>query len=573
MRLYVIISMMTINGSQGETAGFPPREGSIPLLNRRNYLDPADDFGKLLLDFKYSVASGTFPTLSEQRKLICGVQHSDLASVEEMIESHRSMVAVVAYPFQRQGADPEDLLAEGTRTLVLFAKTFNGGDTAQFNDQAVSAMSKVFQENWPQIDTELFAVEKPMERVYQLAQTFTLPPAYWKVDELAEAGDIEQDTQVSSEDLGGLEAEELRVLEAIHLPGPEMESRLGVSSSYIVRKLASIRKKFKLEDSETREAIAVEALRRGAEFDTLPIPGIKTFSILERQVATRLVHKNKSIANQLDLSRTQLVHIINSLYKKTGARSRVELALVAHANDFEPSEDEVASSSKIYVEQLSATQADILKRALYMSDDEIADKLSETRANVSKTVQVAMAETGTTNRAGLVLELHRNGFTFDVIKPERPLTKILQPYEARIIKSMDKPYREITGDFRYDQSQIENTIFKAKKKVGARSREELALLLADIDLQSFDEQEVLKEKRRQELAQKLGTKTLSAHDIEVLLLTVPEEERKIISARYLGDTAVTWVTLSQRFGLHENILRRKADKTIAQLREVLGTSQ
>lgn len=513
------------------------------LLRGVNFMDPADPLDRQLIEYKKIIAAEELPTAVEQRRMVAGLRRGRLASARELVARHTGLIAAAAYPFKGDKLSSDELLRSGVHAFLQAAKRYDLTTGEDFSDYAAAAVHGSLASSMPEMagDSFIELPQNPMEGVYQFMETVQ-PATNGRHHEFIARRTREREQRQ-------LTAEESQVWGLLHLKADDIRDRLGFSSSYKVEStLSSLKKKL---DVETREAAALQGLEAGISYDLVEIPAREEFTVRERLVATRLGKRNAEIAEELGMSRTMVIEIGAALRAKTHARTRAEIALLAHTHDFEPTEEEMNPS---LAERLTPRQRTIVQRILYMQDKEVATdpELEISEHGVDTMVNRLMAKAGLAHnsRTGLILELHRQGMEFEELtEPIEPLSETLYDYELQIAKRLHLPYETIIDELDLDCTveRLGEMVYQARKKVGARTRQELALMV-DVFSDEAEAMEKNFDNNQWRLARLLGVKTLAACDLDDLLSVASDKERETISAYYLTDKPVTWRQVSHEMG-------------------------
>jgi DNA-directed RNA polymerase sigma subunit (sigma70/sigma32) len=163
--------------------------------------------------------------------------------------------------------------------------------------------------------------------------------------------------------------------------------------------------------------------------------------------------------------------------------------------------------------------------------------------------------------------LQRRGLEFDVPKQQRPLVEILNSVEMRVASSLDRPYEEIAASLGVDVDRINGLVDYLKFKTRARTRNELALIMAIYDRGERRDPDTRTNKEK--LAFKLGLQSLKGCDIEVLLETVTPSQRRYITAYYLTDEVISWRDIGNKFGVRRTAAMIMAREGIKRMRFAL----
>jgi len=138
--------------------------------------------------------------------------------------------------------------------------------------------------------------------------------------------------------------------------------------------------------------------------------------------------------------------------------------------------------------------------------------------------------------------------------------------QMRVIELLELSYQGIHEATGIPVRDIELLVWRTKRKAGARSTQELALMM-----KAFDTGERRDPARtpRQKLAASLGIKALTDSNVELASEYVRQHdeplERDLISAYYFVDEPALWHDVSKRHGVHEVTAATKARKGAAKI--------
>jgi DNA-binding NarL/FixJ family response regulator len=530
-------------------------------LTRVNYLDPSDQFDQQLIAYQQNVREGQEPTFVYQNALIEGTKRDSLTSARRLVDCNRGMIAAIAYPFRGQGVEDADLVKNGVRELIRAAKAYDRDEEDNFTDYVALRIHTAFSKILPGIAGDSFveAHERPMEGVYAFLQTLQVARS-----PITMRRKLEQDRRDKERILTPRESQ---VLPLLHLPEADVASTLDLGVERIQDITASLKRK--LDSGQRREELALKALERGVKFDVLPIQDVGSFTIEERMVAMRLAKRNIDIADELGISKKRVKNSITSLLRITQARSRAELVLMAHINNLEPTQEEIDidKATPNLLEQFNDKQKAVLKLAIGFKDKEIASQLGIGARTINNIITRASKKLGVHNRPGLILALHKLGMEFDIEPPEQPISQLLYAHEITIAKNLQlSSYEEIGKIVGLTAEEVGPMVYVAQKKVGARTRQELALMVEMFD--DGDEKiELKKDTNRWRLEKSLGVAVLKAHSMDEILSVVTERQAEIVRAYFLANARVTWEQVGEQFGVHPGAVSDVAVKALKKIRQ------
>jgi DNA-binding CsgD family transcriptional regulator len=540
--------------------------GVAPVESANILLDLSDPIDAILIDFKKDVACGNLPTAEEQLRLTMGVQRMDTESARALIRSHRGLVAAVAYGFKATGTESRELLLTGTGALIEAAETYSIRDSKEFNDHAIAIIGRslAIYFPFPEVSTNPADTSqpRPIERFTHL------------MDDLQDDARLEDQRRQAAKGLQELlQPHVYRMLTYLHLPESEIGKLTGLTTGSL-RYAAQIAKD-KL-GVQTREGVALAALERGVQFDIKRVPRDTEFSMREKDVVERLALRNSEIQDELQLSKKQVNLTVASLLRKTSARTRVELTLMGRSCYFKPAKEEIEPYPEV-LEEFTPRERRVLQ-LLHLPAQAIADRLTNTykrtitRNSVYDTISRARDKTDTSSVLDLTMELYRRGLRYDIREPKRPLVELMDSDQMRVIESLELPYKVISEANDIPVTDIEHLVWHMKQKTGARSRQELVLMMKAFDTgERRDPVHTPKEK----LAAKLGIQALTGCNIELVAKYVREHddpgERDLLSTYYLTDEPVIWRDVAAQLGVHAVTARSKAQRGVHKIRRRLDT--
>lgn len=533
------------------------------------YLDPENPVDFLLIEQKEAGFPDSLPTPATQRLMVAGVRKGDLDSARELVDSHWGLVAAVTYPFKLGPLSPQELLHDGRHALIEAAKTYDREQDGAFSDYAARRIHESLGEMIPERagDSFVVAAEQPMDGIYQFIETVQRAPNQAKLRKTQ--------ARFEEQEANWLNEEELKIVSLLHLKNETAKEIADISSVSKVEWLtASIKQKL---GAKTKEEAAVIAWRRGWQYDVVDIPGRKHFTVDERSVAVHLHMSSEDIAEELGFTWWKVKRMIGSLRAKAKPRSRAELAILAQMHDFEPTKAELNPAPEpLLIEKLSLVQAEVIQRALYMQDKDIAElpdvDLSE--AGVASAISAVLhkADLEYSNRAALILELHDQGMEFELAEPTVPIIEAFHAQEVRIIQRLHWQYQDIIDDLKLDCDikGLVEIVQRLKQRVSARSRAELAMMAKVFyDEDQFPAREVDLETNEWALVKKIGAKTLGTRTWEEVLPAASDREREIITVYFLTPGISSWVEAGTHVGLSGSQARQIASGGIRKAREKL----
>lgn len=504
-------------------------------------LDRRDPFDRILVEYREAIDNDALPTIAQQRVMVAGVQNDRSGSRWALIENHKGLIAAVAYPFKRGVLPPEELICEGARALVGAAETYVNGGPVDFSDHAAAAIHDRLRGLMPELagDSFMELPELPMESVYRFMESVRVPKGPEDLEHM--------EARYAEREARKLNPEELEVVPLLDLTARQISEATGKSFRTTQKRVASIKDKL---GAKTIEGTVLRAMERGVEYPVLDMDP-DDFTVDERRLAMRLDRPNKALMRSLDFGKNKIETLMASLYAKTGAGTRAQILVAARKHRIEPTKGERKPKPSPLIERLTPEQTRLIGLAVHMTYPEIAelpdiDMDADRVGHVIGSV-IRAADLTHNNKTALFVELQRQGMEFDVPEPERPLSDLLFAHELDIAALLHLPNKEIIKSEAAvgflgedaDPERINDIVADASRKVGARSRSELALMVA----MYYDGSQALELDRsnnRWRLAQHLGLKTIQISMFRRLLSATTDKQRRAIEAYYPEEGAPTW---------------------------------
>lgn len=279
-----------------------------------------------------------------------------------------------------------------------------------------------------------------------------------------------------------------------------------------------------------------------SEFDERAVFGIET-AILETLPGAPRIFADKSRGTSVEQVREFLEELTPSI-KQEELNSRI-------LEDFTP------------------MQRKVLPLLHLGTHKKIADALGPpaTRVSVNNITAACQEELDVHNTPSLALVLHSRGYRYPVKVPEKPLVELLTDYQFEIGNLLHHEYDEIgslVGD--KTEAQVRNAVHKMKTKTGARSRTELALMIAMFDTGERRDPEAVLTRKLGELASRVGLEALEYDDAERLLAGAESSTREVISPLYLTGRETSLKEVAGQLSISEKTARSRAEAGIRAMR-------
>lgn len=296
--------------------------------------DRNDPIDRQVIAFAHDLLHDSLPTLSEQKKLIYGVQSGQEIAMRQLVRSHIALAAVAIYPNRRCGIVKRDLLRLGTVSLTNAALRFPLGSNLEFNNQVVTETEADLVRASASAAPYFTATEgvPPMDKVVEfigsafakrnVRKTNKKPGP--EVTELVEVPETEEPLDTGL--LGELRPEDIRVLRHLILPYKDMAATLGLAARSIEVVVKRAQRKT-LADNATALVLALHYA--GLKFEVIeprrPLTDI--FDETEMTIA-RMIHQPYKEIRETVRDGSNISRRICAMKEKSGARSLAELALM-----------------------------------------------------------------------------------------------------------------------------------------------------------------------------------------------------------------------------------------------------
>jgi len=367
-----------------------------------------------------------------------------------------------------------------------------------------------------------------------------------------------------------LPAGQREVLPFLHLPGEEAAAALGIKVSTLQQRVFYGKQKI---GAETREAFAIWALEHGVNYDVATPPPMDQFTLRERTIAHHLDKENPGIVNELTLSDKQVARGVMSLLRKTGAKNRTELALIARIYGFLPLEEEVSAAKTVEaLEPFTEYQRPVISR-LHLPREKISGELGITKYSVQGAIRRAMLIAGLSNKTELAIKLHEDGLQFAIRQPKRPLHELLTRDELDICMSLHLPYQEIADSHGLPRQRVNEWVSYMKAKTGARTRVELALMVRVFDTGRAKEPYRNIRPREERFFEALGIDPVPMEEALTWLQYATSRQAEYIEAYYFSPEKVSWRAIGEQFIVHKATAILAAIRGLERIREQLNSTQ
>jgi DNA-binding CsgD family transcriptional regulator len=513
--------------------------------------NPFDTIEANLLCFKQDVDEGGFPTGGEQRRLLVDLRrYDDEEAAKALINRHMGLIAAVVYPF-RDFLSSEELMQAGGEALIEAAKSYDRNEQEDFSDHAILTMHGALSGRFPEADTPPYddPEYRPMERIYRYVAVLNKDPAAQVLQEAAiRAGEIQpkMTAQEREKNMKWLESilspDEFKLMAAAHLTDREASIRTGVTYGSIPTLLGTARKKLGVE---TRTEMALYLTVQGMEFDVPKPPADTRFTAREKLIGSLLEKRNPEIEAIIGLGPKATSTAISALLRKTGAKTRPELALICQKYPLKLTEED-AEEIPDALEGFTYKQREVAKR-LHLPYNEITEELDYEDTNTVHNIKDrTMEDAGAESPTELALRLHHRGLKYDIRKPKRPLVELMDSTDMLVASCLGLSNDLIAAYVDIPYRRVGHIIEKSKNKTGARTRVELALMMATFDTGERRDREPTP---RERLAARLGVEALDSFGVSVLFEHCSERERRVITGYYLRDKPTSWKKVAAEEGI------------------------
>ena len=173
------------------------------------------------------------------------------------------------------------------------------------------------------------------------------------------------------------------------------------------------------------------------------------------------------------------------------------------------------------------------------------------------------------NTTSVALMLHARGYRYPIKTPEKPLVELLTDHQMIIGNLLHHEYDEI-GTMVGDRTarQIAGSVHKMRVKTGARSRTELALMIAMFDTGERRDPEAVLARKLGELAARVGLESLQHDEAEELISGLEPDQREAISAFYLTGRETSWKEVAGQLDISERAARRRDEQAARAMKKL-----
>jgi hypothetical protein len=280
---------------------------------RLNTSDPID---ALLIELSNDSSDNLVPVGTEQRYLVQGVRNKDTNSAKRLVNTHKGLIAVIAYCFKGFG-ESRDLLIDGAKALLHAADTYRFNNEEEFSDFATLIIQDELRlKSYKKLSLTPVYFGRPMEQVLQYVAELKKSETALPLLRVEDTRELQRQQKI--EELEKLTDEERKILPFLHLPQADVVHKVSLPLHALHKALKGAKTTLGVTSTP---GLAIAAWERGVEFEGLitSLP-LEEFTIKERMVATRLIQSNSEISEDLELTPKQVTRSIQSLLRKTGAR-------------------------------------------------------------------------------------------------------------------------------------------------------------------------------------------------------------------------------------------------------------
>jgi DNA-binding NarL/FixJ family response regulator/DNA-binding CsgD family transcriptional regulator len=545
--------------------------------------NPSNPIDCLVDEYRKVVALDTLPTATEQQTIIRGVQQRGAESARALINRHRGLIAVIAYQFKNRGTGNKELLIIGGEAMLQAARTQLLYDPEGFNDYAISVMNSALSQAVGEDPTaddyeppRLGSMDDVTNFVTSLHPDKSYKPIFPPnnatlplVKTLAYRLRI-LNQQRAAREIARLSPSAQMILPLLHLPTSEIAQKNDLTPKALRHATKII---FKELDVHTRPQLAFLAYIGGVHFAIKSPPPIEKLTLRQRQVAGLYLEPSRVIASELDLSKEQVDHTAASLYADTGARTRIEVMLMAQTPGFVPTKQEIeAAKPHESLEGFTPLQAAVLQR-LHLPVATIATELGRSPDTINNMAGRLRKHFGLASNGAVVQEMRSRGLKYDIVVPKRPLEELLHNEAIDVAGRVADSNQAIGKAMGLDPDRVRAIVNYAKHRTGVRSRAELLVVVKEYD--TGKRRPVDARTPRQKLADHLGRETLDDCYIEKYVARLSPQKRQIMELRYLVDGETTqprpWLELKREFGWYNPA--SIANKAIKQLRAMIAADE
>lgn len=209
-------------------------------------------------------------------------------------------------------------------------------------------------------------------------------------------------------------------------------------------------------------------------------------------------------------------------------------------------------------------------RLLYLETrEDIAKAIDPTKdwSFVNNAMMYSREQLGVHSNVSAALTLHSRGYRYPITIPDKPLVELLNDYQLTVsnfLHHFDMEIGEMVGG--KTDKQISCTVSRAKGNAGARSRTELALMIAMLDTGERRNPEAVLVRKLGELATSIEVESLDYEQAQELLSEATPEEREVLDPLYLTGHEVSIKEIAHQQGVSEATARKRLQEGIKKMR-------
>lgn len=305
---------------------------------------------------------------------------------------------------------------------------------------------------------------------------------------------------------------------------------------------------------QSKKDLALWAQVKGYDFGVNTLVKSEDLSTQERYIATYICLSDKELSSVLKLTDRRIQQIVQSLFNKTGAKNRIELALMAFNNNFQLTQSEkVDMQIPKGLEPYTPTQRKYIA-VMFLPYNEIAKLHNTQNDNISLVLSRAQQISGTSTKIEFALHLLNSGYVFKINQPLKPLNKIFTKLEFDIANSPYLPKHELIEKFNFSSDQMDGKTSLLRAKSGARTNIELALMARLYDSGLYLEKSRMQIKSREEqFMEKFGAEIKSFDKLREFLKFATPKQQQYIKAYYLSDKNPTWKEIANENNVFSSV--------------------
>lgn len=202
----------------------------------------------------------------------------------------------------------------------------------------------------------------------------------------------------------------------------------------------------------------------------------------------------------------------------------------------------------------------------------IADAMGPpaSRVSVNDIAAYIQREYGLHNTPSLALMLHGQGYRYPIKAPDKPLVESLTDAQFEVGNLLHHEYDEIGRMVGKTEAQVRSAVHKMRKKTGAGSRTEMALIIAMYDTGERRQPEKVLERKLGELAARVGLESLAYDEAMHALAELEPNQREALTPFYITGRETSWKEVAGQLDITEKAAKQRAEEAFRAMRNNLS---